>query len=520
MRLPVRSRSGTRARARPGSRGERHAATSRAHRLSLFHPRCAPGQRQVVHEHDAVQAVERPALGLWSSLPSRSHSSTKHGLCAFARGSKTSMRRTRGLTPVLDARVGRPVGQHARQRGLAAPLCPRRWPRARGERARGERGGHPPARAPNRRGRATPPELRLVARLFRNDEKKKKAPKPSHDDAQPRRRGPGQRAGERRRGGGGHRAPRACRWRGAAFGRARRGARRGRDPRQARTRAPVRPADARWACRARRWTRSRARPAALVLAGAVDADAMVGELIAARRERRGRSGARRARRGRTPRHGVSADAARRRRTRTPLPRRARRRPRVAGRPWWPAEPDLGERVWAGPAHPLARSRGPRRGGVHDGRRRRAGDGPDSAAALSRAAARRGARRGCPGGALRPTAGAARHRLAQRCTRGSCAWRAGGRPPPAAELVADCLPWYRGYRVRRAARRRARRRATPGSRPRAQMSRTRWRERFPAVFFETERPDAVTLASAAARAAEARPAERETRKGAFPEAGPG
>ena len=47
----------------------------------LFHLRRAPGQRQVVHEHDAVQVVvERPALGLVVLLPSRSHSSTKHGL--------------------------------------------------------------------------------------------------------------------------------------------------------------------------------------------------------------------------------------------------------------------------------------------------------------------------------------------------------------------------------------------------------------------------------------------------------
>ena len=202
---------------------------------------------------------------------------------------------------------------------------------------------------------------------------------------------------------------------------------------------------------------------------------------------------------------------RRRRTRTSPPRSC------AASAWWSPRP------WAGrpsstfgkgsgrgprPARPGA-PRVPGRGGgaAMDAVAAALGDGPDSAAALSRAPRRVAFARLRPflkhallsdSAALRDTGFA--QALHARLVRLACA--GGALAAPAAELVADCLPWYRG--VPRgsagAARRRARRRATPGSRPRARTSRTRWRARF-RLFLETElSSDAVTLASAAARAA--------------------
>ena len=279
--------------------------------------------------------------------------------------------------------------------------------------------------------------------------------------------------------------------------------------------------------------------AALVLAGAVDADAMVGELIAALAASAAAVAERAPRPSRADAFGtgVSADAA----SAEAHAHVAAALVRgvglvVAASIGGPAELDLWERDWAGPAHPLARALrafpGAAAAPAMDAVAAALGDGPDSAAALSRAPRRVAFARLRPflkhallsdSAALRDTGFA--QALHARLVRLACA--GGALAAPAAELVADCLPWYRGVP-----------RGSAGARHDAARAAARdaWlstactdvadavESAFSGCFLESElSSDAVTLASAAARAAEAcvaRLAERETRKGAFPEAGPG
>ena len=173
MRLPVRSRSGTRARdtrvrAARGERGRRRSLP-RPPPEPLFHLRRAPGQRQVVHEHDAVQVVvERPALGL-VVLPAvevpQLHEARSVRVRARVEGVDEAHARV-DAGCALDARVGRVPGQHARQRGLAAPVSPTMATRTWRTRSGASEEAILPLGLRTRRGRATPPEPRLVARLF------------------------------------------------------------------------------------------------------------------------------------------------------------------------------------------------------------------------------------------------------------------------------------------------------------------------------------------------------------------
>ena len=195
----------------------------------------------------------------------------------------------------------------------------------------------------------------------------------------------------------------------------------------------------------------------------------------ARRERRGRSGARaapvaggRLRYRRLGGCSLGGGArARRRRARARRPGLV-----VAASMGGPAELDLWERVWAGPAHPLARALrafpGAAAAPAMDAVAAALGDGPDSAAALSRARAARRVRAAEAVPEARASVRqrrAARHRLRAGAARAARApgVRGGALAAPAADLVADCLPWYRGVprgsagaRHGERARRRARR----------------------------------------------------------------
>ena len=286
--------------------------------------------------------------------------------------------------------------------------------------------------------------------------------------------------------------------------------------------------------------------AALVLAGAVDADAMVGELIAALAASAAAAAERAPRPSRADAFGtgVSADAA----SAEAHAHVAAALVRgvglvVAASMGGPHPAEIGSRDpgkdWAGPAHPLARALrafpGAAAAPAMDAVAAALGDGPDSAAALSRAPRRVAFARLRPflryallsdSAALRDTGFA--QALHARLVRLACA--GGALAAPAAELVADCLPWYRG--VPRGVGSAGARDATRAAARDAWLS-TACADVADAVesaFLETTETtelssDAGTLASAASRAAEAcvaRLAERETLGDIFkcPGAGPG
>ena len=204
--------------------------------------------------------------------------------------------------------------------------------------------------------------------------------------------------------------------------------------------------------------------AALVLAGAVDADAMVGELIAALAA--SAAAAESARPSRAEAFAdVLADAAMEASENAQSTYVAAALVRgvglvVAASMGGPGLKDPKEKQWAGPAHPLARAlrafpeaaTAP----VLDAIASALGDGPDSAAALSRAPPRVAFARLRPflKHALlsdAPQAEPFRQALHARLVRMACA--GGALAAPAASLAASCLPWYR--RPKKRARRRAR-----------------------------------------------------------------
>ena len=285
--------------------------------------------------------------------------------------------------------------------------------------------------------------------------------------------------------------------------------------------------------------------AALVLAGAVDADAMVGELIAALAASAAAAAERAPRPSRADASGtgVSADAASAEASDAAHVAAALVRgvglvvAASMGGPH-PAEIDSRDpgKDWAGPAHPLARALrafpGAAAAPAMDAVAAALGDGPDSAAALSRAPRRVAFARLRPflryallsdSAALRDTGFA--QALHARLVRLACA--GGALAAPAAELVADCLPWYRGVP-------RGVGSGSAGARDAARAAaRDAWlstacadvADAVESAFLETTETnelssDAGTLASAAARAAEAcvaRLAERDVREPGF---GPG
>ena len=200
--------------------------------------------------------------------------------------------------------------------------------------------------------------------------------------------------------------------------------------------------------------------AALVLAGAVDADAMVGELIAALAA--SAAAAESARPSRADAFAdVLADASLDASGNGDAAYVAAALVRgvgavVAASMGGPGLVDPKEKQWAGPKHPLARAlrafpeatAAP----VLDAVAAALGDGPDSAGALSRAPPRVAFARLKPffKHALLSDAGSDsaepfRQALHARLVRMACA--GGPLAAPAASVVASCLPWYRRPRAR-------------------------------------------------------------------------